>query len=137
MFIYKLSGCWFESCYSHLYLNIVPISSKEFLDIEANIECGFSLKRVPDMMRGYSQMYRTDKYSQLSSIICSVWQNGWVFVFGLSGSGFESRYSHLNFRYCTCFKQEVPLYSGKYRVRIQSERRTWHDKNIQSNAPYR
>ena len=34
-------------------------------------------------------MHRTDKYSQLSSIIWSVWPNGWVFV---------SSCSHLNFK---------------------------------------
>ena len=36
-------------------------SSKEFFDIEANIECGFTLKRVRDMIRTYSQVNRTDK----------------------------------------------------------------------------
>ena len=35
--------------------------------------------------------------------------NTWsVFVYELSDCGFESRYSHLNFRYCTCFEQGVP-----------------------------
>ena len=29
--------------------------SKEFLDIQANIECGFTLERVRDMIRTYSQ----------------------------------------------------------------------------------
>ena len=33
-----------------------PASSKEFLDIQATIECGFTLKRVRDMTRTYSQM---------------------------------------------------------------------------------
>ena len=37
----------------------------------------------------------------------------------------------------TCFEQGVPWYSGKYRVLIHSEMRTWHEKNMQSNAPYR
>ena len=45
---------------------------------------------------------------------------------------FESRCSHLNFRYRVCFKQGVPWHSGNYRVWIHSETRTWHDKNIQS-----
>ena len=52
------------------------VSSKEFLDIQAIIECGFTLKRVRDMIRTYSQMHRTDKYSQHSSIIWPVWLNG-------------------------------------------------------------
>ena len=53
-----------------------PASSKEFLDIQATVECGFTLKRVRDMTRTYSQMHRTDKYSEHSSIIWPVWPNG-------------------------------------------------------------
>ena len=45
------------------------IESKEFLDIQATIECGFTLKRERDMIKTYSQMHGTDKYSQHSSII--------------------------------------------------------------------
>ena len=36
----------------------------------------FTLKRVRDMIITYSQMHRTDKYSQHSSIIWPVWLNG-------------------------------------------------------------
>ena len=43
---------------------------------QATIECGFTLKRVRDMTRTYSQMHRTDKYSEHSSIIWPVWPNG-------------------------------------------------------------
>ena len=35
--------------------DMVPTSSKEFLDIQAAIECGFTLKRVHDMIRAYTQ----------------------------------------------------------------------------------
>ena len=31
-----------------------PVSSKEFLDTQATIECGFTLKRVHDLTRTYS-----------------------------------------------------------------------------------
>ena len=72
-----------------------PASSKGFLGIQATIECGFTLKRVRDMTRTYSEMHRTDKYSQHSSIIWPVWLNGCVFVYELSGCGFESSCSHL------------------------------------------
>ena len=57
-----------------------------------------------------------------------VWLNGWVFIYELSGCGFESnllpsvsfdyevefecRCSLLNFRYCACFGQGVPWHSG-------------------------
>ena len=88
------------------------------------------------MIRTYSQMHRTDKYSQHSSIIWPAWLNGWVFVYELSGCGFESSCSHIIFRFRACFEQGVPWHSGNYKVWIHSETRTWHDKNIQSNAPY-
>ena len=63
------------------------------------------------------------------SCIMPVWLNGWVFVYGLSGCGFESSWSHLNLRFCACFEQGVPWYSGNYGVCIHSETCTWHDKN--------
>ena len=34
----------------------MPASSKEFLDIPANIECGLTLNRVRDMIRTYNQL---------------------------------------------------------------------------------
>ena len=37
-------------------LDFAPVSSKEFLDIQATIECGFTLKRVRDMTRIYRHM---------------------------------------------------------------------------------
>ena len=36
--------------------DFAPASSKEFLDIQATIECGFTLKRVRDMTRTYSKV---------------------------------------------------------------------------------
>ena len=54
-------------------LYFAPTSSKEFLDKQATIECGFTLKRLRDMARTYSQIHRTDTYSQHSSTIWSVW----------------------------------------------------------------
>ena len=56
--------------------DFAPVLSKEFLDIQATIECGLTLKGGCDMIRTYSQMHRTDKYSQHSSIIWPVWLNG-------------------------------------------------------------
>ena len=54
----------------------MTVLSKEFPDIQATIECRFTLKRVRDMIVTYSQMQRTDKYSQRSLIIWLVWLNG-------------------------------------------------------------
>ena len=45
-------------------------------DIQATIEYEFTLKRECDMTRTYSQMHRTDKYSEHSSIIRPVRPNG-------------------------------------------------------------
>ena len=112
--------------------DFAPVLSKEFLDIQAAIELGFTLKWIRDMTRTYREMHRTDDYSEYSSIISPVWPNAWVFVYKLSGSGFESSCSHLNLRFRACFKQGVPWHSDNYRVWIHSETRTWHDKNIQS-----
>ena len=120
-----------------VYEDMAPASSKEFLDIQATVECGFTVKLVRDMIKSYSQMHRTDKSSQHSSIIWSVGPNGWVFVYELRGCWFESRCSHLIIRYGAWFEQGVPWHSGNCRVWIHSQIRTWHDKNIQSNAPYR
>ena len=89
------------------------------------------------MIRTYSQIHHTYKYSQHSSIIWPVGLNGLVFVYELRGCGFEFSCSHLNFRFLPCFEQGLPWHSGNYRVFIQSETSTWHEKNIQSNAPYR
>ena len=36
--------------------DIVPVSSKEFLNIQAIIECGVTLKRVRNMIRIYIQI---------------------------------------------------------------------------------
>ena len=37
--------------------HFAPASSKEFLDIQAIIECGFTLKRLRDMIRTYNRMH--------------------------------------------------------------------------------
>ena len=94
----------------------VPVLSKEFLDIRATIDCIFTLKLVRDMIIIYSQMHRTDKHSQHSSVIWPVWLNGWAFVYELSGCDFKSRCFHLNFRYSACFEQGVLWHSCSYRI---------------------
>ena len=58
----------------------------------------------------------------------SVWLNGWLFVYELSGCGFKSRCSYLNFRHRIFFDQGVPWHSGNYRMWVHSERCTWHRK---------
>ena len=50
---------------------------------------------VRDMIRIYSQIHRTDKYSKHSSVIWPVWLNGWAFVYEPNGFGFESSCTQL------------------------------------------
>ena len=45
-------------------LDNAPVLNKEFLDIQVTIECEFTLKHAHDMLRTYSQMHHTHKYSQ-------------------------------------------------------------------------
>ena len=110
--------------------------ARSFIGIQANIECGFTFKCLHDMRRTYSQIHGTDNYSQHISVIWRFWLNGWLLVNKLGGFGFESRCIHLNFRYCTCVEKKVLWHSAKYRVRILSETRTRHDKNIYPNKMY-
>ena len=42
--------------------DFTAVYSKEFLDVQGTIQCGFTLKGVRDMVRTYSQMHSTDKY---------------------------------------------------------------------------
>ena len=73
------------------------------------------LKRKRDMTRTYSQMHRTYKYSKFSLIIWSVWTNGWVFVYDVSGCGFESHCSHLGFiELFISVSMEEESFSGKW-----------------------
>ena len=37
--------------------DFAPVSGKEFLDIQATTECGFTLKRVRDMIKTFSQFF--------------------------------------------------------------------------------
>ena len=57
--VYEVSGCGFKSPCCHLETsNIVPVSSKEFLDIHVTIECRFPLKHLSDMIRRYTHFTR-------------------------------------------------------------------------------
>ena len=59
-------------------------------------KCGFTLKSVYDKARTYSQMHCTDKFSQHGSVPWPVWINGCLFVYELSGCGFEPSCGHLH-----------------------------------------
>ena len=50
---YKLSGCGFEQVAVTYTSDIAPVSSKEFHDNKATIECRFTIKRVRGTIRTY------------------------------------------------------------------------------------
>ena len=47
----------------------MPASSKEFLDIQATIECAFTLKRVHYIVRTYSQLCLKNVIDVLLSLL--------------------------------------------------------------------
>ena len=61
------------------------------------------------MIRTYSQMHHTDKYSQHSSTIPSIWLNGRVFTYKLSGCGFELRYRKSNLTFMLGKRSKIVL----------------------------
>ena len=60
MSVYELSGSGFEPSDSHLNFRFCPTLSKEFLDIQATTESGFTLKRVRDMTRTFNHKSRNE-----------------------------------------------------------------------------
>ena len=46
--------------------DFTPASGKEFLEIQANIECRLTLKCVRDMIRTYSELQSSEKKAQKS-----------------------------------------------------------------------
>ena len=52
-FVYELSVVGSNPVAVTSPSDFAPSSSKEFLDIQATIECGFTLKRVRDMIKTY------------------------------------------------------------------------------------
>ena len=53
--------------------DFAPASSKEFLDIQATIECGFTLKRVRDMRITYSISFCSQTF--LTGSKCTHYRN--------------------------------------------------------------
>ena len=72
------------------------LQARSSLTFRQTIECRFTLKLVRDMTITCSQMHRTDRNLQYSSVIWLVWLNDWVCAYEQSGCGFESRCCHLN-----------------------------------------
>ena len=102
-------------------LNVKELLARSRREIRSLSDCNWN--------RTQNHLVRKQTLSHLAQLVKV---SGWVFVYELSGSGFKSSCSRLNFRFRACFEQGVPWYSGNYRVWIHSKTRTWHDKNMQS-----
>ena len=110
VFVYEQNDCVFETNCS--YLNFRFRSSFEQGDPQQTTkDCGFNLKFVSGRTKTYSQVPCKDKYSNLSSIICLLWSNGWMFVEKVTGCQFETNCSYLNFRLPFCFEQRDAQHS--------------------------
>ena len=81
-------------------LNVKQLLARSRLKISSLSDCNWG--------QTYSQMHGTNKHPQHSSVILQLCLNGRVFVYELSGCGFQSSCSHLNFRFRNCFEQGVP-----------------------------
>ena len=121
VFVYQLSGCEIEPSCSHLNFRFRACFDQGVPWYSGNYRVWIHSECLRDMIKTYSQMHRTDKCSQHSSIIWAVWPNGWLFIYELSSCGFESSCSRLNFRFRASFNQRVPWNSDNYRVWIHSE----------------
>ena len=106
-------------------IHIAPVLSKELLDIQTITGFRFTLKRVRAIIITYSQMHRTDEYSQHSSIIWPGWRSDWVFVYELSGCGLESHCGHLN-----AFNVSADIADNFIKLSLVYWAETWHKKSF-------
>ena len=86
----RLQGKWLWVRISLLSLKLQIwhlLWERTSLTFSQTIECRCTLKLVHDIALTYSQMHCTHKNSQHCSINWSVWLNGWVFVYKVSGCG--------------------------------------------------
>ena len=58
------------SSYTNIQVDTALVSSKKFLEIQATIECRFTLKRARDMKRRYSQINPSNKYVKKPLLSC-------------------------------------------------------------------
>ena len=101
VFVYKLSGCRFESGCSHLKFRFracfeqgVPWHSGKYRVCIHSETCRWHDKKIQS-----NALYRKVLTTQLKHWRRPVWLNGWVFVYELSGCGFECSCSHLTLKW--------------------------------------
>ena len=136
MFVYELSGCGFESSCSHLHFRLRACFNQWVPWHSGNYRVWIHSETRTRYDKNIEPMDRTDNYSQHRSIIWPVWLNGCVFVYELSGCGFESSCIHLHFRFRACFEQGAPWHSdtiecGSTLESVRDMIRTWSQCTVQ------
>ena len=121
---------------SGVHPSLHPNCHHQIVNAKINLQIYFPSPYLPEVSNWKDantewNWSRTQNHLVHKRTLRPIWLNGWVFVYELSGCGFESSCSHLNFRFRACFEQGVPWHSDNYIVWIHSETRMWHDKNIQ------
>ena len=80
MFVCEGSVCGLESRCSHFRYR--ACLSKEFLDVQATIECGFNLKHVRDMVRTYSWASKILFTSFIHAVLSKIFgKSPWYLLF--------------------------------------------------------
>ena len=66
--------------YTNIQVDTAPVSSKKFLEIQATIECRFTLKRARDMKITYSQT-QSNKYVKQLLLSCILEREIFYFIY--------------------------------------------------------
>ena len=107
--------------------DFAPASSKEFLDIQATIECGFTLKRVRDM----TGTYRLNKSLEQSwHFIKTLYQEGKLQLYTSlkEHPRFENYLNLPNKKLCQAITKlrisahKFPIETGRFDYRMRTER---------------
>ena len=96
VFVSEQSGCGFEFSYSDLNFRYCTYSKQGVPWHSGN--CRMCIHSDMHMWHNkkIQSIHWRGKWSEHNSFTWPVWINGWVFLYELSGYGFESHWSHIN-----------------------------------------
>ena len=104
--IWRLSDCNWTRTYNDWAVLRVRISMVHLIVCSCRVMYAFQSEST--LCSWYDKIMQSNSpYRQVLSIIWPVWLNGWVFVYELSGCGFESSCIHIkNFSYMS---EKLPI----------------------------
>ena len=111
--------------------DIAPVSSKEFLNIQATTECRFTLKQIRDMIKHTVKCnVQISTHSTAQSLASlGIWLSVLLHFYKLSDCGFESCYPQFNL---VCSHYHIQKWVKKYNVLWYWN---WKTKNSLSQKP--